>query len=71
MQTVTLVIDRSCPCCWKFRLVDAQRVTVWRNRTYPQPEGETGARGRLAVWAAQHGYQVIEGKGVMPQRKAG
>lgn len=71
MRTVYLVVDKRCPCCWKFRLVDTQGVTVWRNRTYPHAQGEQGARHRATAWATAHGYRIMEGKGVMPQRKAG
>ena len=70
MHTVTLHIDRSCACCWKFRLVDAAGVIVWRNRTYPQPAGEQGARSRTAVWAEKHGYRIVEETPAAERRKA-
>ena len=49
------------PDCASFRLLAEGRV-IWRNRVYNRLEGHAGARQRLAAWAAQHGYRVVEGK---------
>ena len=67
MRTATLIVDKRCRC-WKFRLVAAAGRVVWRNRVFPHAQG---ARRRMAAWAAQHGYRIVEGKGVMLQQKAG
>ena len=62
MRTATLEIDRTCPCCWKFRLRDAAGRVVWSNRVMPDPRGEAGARTRMAAWCERYGWRVIEPK---------
>ena len=67
MRPATLQIVSTSPGCTSYRLVAAGRV-VWSNRVHDQPEGHAGARRRLAAWAAEHGYRVIEGKGETRRR---
>ena len=55
------------PDCASFRLVAEGRI-IWRNRVYNRPEGHAGARQRLAAWAAQHGYRIVERKEVVKKR---
>ncbi len=55
-----LEVDRSCSCCWKFRLRDTNGAVVWRNRTYPHAEGEQGARGRMTAWALRFGWTIVD-----------
>ena len=60
MQIATLIIVNTSPGCLSYRLMAAGRV-VWSNRVYNnRPEGEAGARKRMAAWAAAHGYTVVE-----------
>ncbi len=58
-RTATLEIVQTSPQCVSYRLVVDGRI-VWSNRVYPVPEGNAGARRRLAQWADAHGYRVIE-----------
>ena len=69
MRTATLIVDRSCRCCWKFRLIDGAGRVVWSNRVMPEPRGEAGARRRLAAWALAHGYRVVEARKEVPAEK--
>ncbi len=57
--TVELVIVHTSPTCVSYRLLAAGR-TVWSNRVSPTAEADRGARERLAAWATEHGYRVVE-----------
>lgn len=78
MRTATLVVDKSCKCCWKIRLVDAQRFTVWRNRAPARRRGRgAGAAGSLgsAAWIpdsrGKGGDATAEGRLVSAQGRRG
>ena len=58
-RTAELVIVHTSPTCRSYRLLAAGR-TVWSNRVSPTAEADRGARERLAAWATQHGYRVVE-----------
>ena len=68
MRAAELVIVQTTPDCVSYRLIAGGRV-VWSNRVYPRPEGHQGARERLAAWALQHGYRVVEQKVQVKQLK--
>ena len=57
--TVELVIVQTSPTCRSYRLLVEGR-TVWSNRVSPTAEADQGTRERLAAWATEHGYQIVE-----------
>ena len=67
-RTAELIIVETSPGHLSYRLMDQGRV-VWSNRPYPTPAGDAGARGRMAAWAAEHGYRVVEKGGVIEQQE--
>ena len=68
MQTAVLTIVETSPQCLSYRLMAGGRV-VWSNRVYNRPEGDAGTRKRMAVWAAAHGYTVVEEGGTSEERR--
>ncbi len=58
-RTAELVIVHTSPTCVSYRLL-ADGRTVWSNRVSPTTEADRGARERMAAWATQHEYRVVE-----------
>jgi hypothetical protein len=61
-RIATLEIVQTSPQCLSYRLLAGGRV-VWSNRVYNRPEGDAGARRRMAAWAWRNVYRVVEWKG--------